>query len=37
MSDSNLMAELFESYDEAWSYFLSRETPLEDFWSDSGA
>jgi 2'-5' RNA ligase len=23
----------FESYDEAWKYFLSRETPLEDFWS----
>jgi 2'-5' RNA ligase len=28
-----LIGRLFESYDEAWSYFLSRETPLEDFWS----
>jgi 2'-5' RNA ligase len=23
----------FESYDEAWNYFLTRNTPLEDFWS----
>jgi 2'-5' RNA ligase len=23
----------FESYEEAWNYFLTRETPLEDFWS----
>jgi 2'-5' RNA ligase len=22
----------FESYDEAWNYFLTREMPLEDFW-----
>jgi 2'-5' RNA ligase len=28
-----LIGRLFESYDEAWSYFLSRETPLDDFWS----
>ena len=28
-----MIGRLFESYDEAWSYFLSRETPLEDFWS----
>jgi len=28
-----LIGKWFESYDEAWSYFLARETPLEDFWS----
>jgi 2'-5' RNA ligase len=28
-----LIGRWFESYDEAWSYFLARETPLEDFWS----
>jgi 2'-5' RNA ligase len=30
---STLIGKWFESYDEAWSYFLERETPLEDFWS----
>lgn len=30
---SALIGKWFESYDEAWSYFLARETPLEDFWS----
>jgi 2'-5' RNA ligase len=30
---SALIGRWFESYDEAWSYFLARETPLEDFWS----
>jgi 2'-5' RNA ligase len=29
-----LIGEWFESYEEAWSYFLARETPLEDFWSE---
>jgi 2'-5' RNA ligase len=28
-----LIGKWFESYDEAWSYLLARETPLEDFWS----
>jgi 2'-5' RNA ligase len=28
-----LIGRWFESYDEAWNYFLTRETPLEDFWS----
>jgi hypothetical protein len=23
----------FESYDEAWTHLLTRETPLEDFWA----
>jgi 2'-5' RNA ligase len=30
---SALIGRWFESYDEAWSYFVARETPLEDFWS----
>jgi hypothetical protein len=29
-----VIGEWFESYEEAWSYFLTRETPLEDFWSE---
>jgi hypothetical protein len=29
-----VIGEWFESYEEAWSYFLARETPLEDFWSE---
>ena len=28
-----MIGKWFESYDEAWSDFLARETPLEDFWS----
>ncbi|HEX9379606.1 MAG TPA: hypothetical protein VF872_08445 [Gaiellaceae bacterium] len=28
-----MIGKWFESYDEAWSYFLAREAPLEDFWS----
>ena len=28
-----MIGKWFESYDEAWSYFLARETALEDFWS----
>src|SRR5439155_9751737 len=29
---SVVIGKWFESYDEAWNYFLTRETPLEDFW-----
>jgi len=29
-----MIGKWFESYDEAWSYFLARETPLENFWSE---
>ena len=28
-----MIGKWFESYDEAWSDFLARDTPLEDFWS----
>ncbi len=28
------MGRLFESFDEAWAYFLAREEPLDDFYDD---
>lgn len=28
-----MIGKWFESYDEAWNYFLERGTPLDDFWS----
>jgi hypothetical protein len=30
------LARLFESFDEAWAYFLAREEPLEDFFAFPG-